>query len=55
MLVGWSLGNLVAQQIINDYLKKLKHIVLICSSPKFSRSADWPGIETKVLDFLLSN
>jgi pimeloyl-[acyl-carrier protein] methyl ester esterase len=25
--------------------------VLICSSPKFSNSADWPGIKTKVLDF----
>jgi len=51
ILIGWSLGGLVAQQIANAYPEKLKQLVLICSSPKFSKSADWPGIEPKVLDF----
>jgi pimeloyl-[acyl-carrier protein] methyl ester esterase len=51
ILIGWSLGGLVAQLIANTYPDKLKQIVLICSSPKFSKNADWPGIEPKVLDF----
>ena len=45
------LGGLVAQQIANSHPEKLKQLVLICSSPKFSKSADWPGIDPKVLDF----
>jgi pimeloyl-[acyl-carrier protein] methyl ester esterase len=49
ILIGWSLGGLVAQQIANIYPEKLKQLVLICSSPKFSKSTDWPGIEPKVL------
>ena len=51
ILVGWSLGGLVAQQIAHSHPKKLKQLVLICCSPKFSKSTDWPGIEPKVLDF----
>jgi pimeloyl-[acyl-carrier protein] methyl ester esterase len=51
ILIGWSLGGLVAQQIANTYPEKLKQLVLICSSPKFSKSIEWPGIEPKILDF----
>ena len=51
ILVGWSLGGLVAQQIANSYPEKIKQLVLICSSPKFSESDDWPGIEPKILSF----
>jgi len=51
ILIGWSLGGLVAQQIAHTYPEKLKQLVLICSSPKFSKSADWLGIEPKILDF----
>ena len=51
ILIGWSLGGLVAQQIAHSYPEKLKQMVLICSSPKFSKSADWPSIVPKVLSF----
>jgi pimeloyl-[acyl-carrier protein] methyl ester esterase len=51
ILIGWSLGGLVAQQIAHSCPKKLKQLVLICSSPRFSKSTDWPGIEPKVLEF----
>lgn len=52
-LIGWSLGGLVAQQIAYASPERLKQLVLICSSPKFSKGADWPGIEPKVLDFFI--
>jgi len=51
ILIGWSLGGLVAQKIASLYPEKLKQLVLICSSPKFSKSADWLGIEPNVLEF----
>lgn len=50
-LIGWSLGGLVAQQIASTMPLNVKRLVLICSTPKFSKSGDWPGIEPKVLDF----
>ena len=50
-LVGWSLGGLVAQQIAISHPGKLKQLVLVCSSPKFSISEGWPGIDPNVLDF----
>ncbi|MEP1554184.1 MAG: pimeloyl-[acyl-carrier protein] methyl ester esterase, partial [Paraglaciecola sp.] len=37
-----------------DYPDKLKQLVLICSSPKFSKSLDWPGIDTDVLALFAS-
>lgn len=51
ILIGWSMGGLVAQQIANLYPQKLKQLILICSTPKFSECADWPGIDLKVLNF----
>jgi pimeloyl-[acyl-carrier protein] methyl ester esterase len=49
ILIGWSLGGLVAQKIAYIYPEKLKQLVLICSSPKFAKGADWPGIDHNVL------
>ncbi|MCF2950295.1 pimeloyl-ACP methyl ester esterase BioH [Paraglaciecola aquimarina] len=49
-LIGWSLGGLVAQQIALTCPEKLQQLVLICSSPKFSKSQDWPGIQPQVLE-----
>lgn len=49
VLVGWSLGGLIAQQIAYEFPEKLKQLILICSSPKFVKEPDWPGIEIDVL------
>lgn len=53
ILIGWSLGGLIAQQVALDYPAKLKQLILICSSPKFSKNHNWPGIEPKVLDYFI--
>lgn len=50
ILIGWSLGGLVAQQIAYCYPQKLKKLILICSSPRFSKNVSWPGIDPKILD-----
>ncbi|MGS2721084.1 pimeloyl-ACP methyl ester esterase BioH [Paraglaciecola aestuariivivens] len=53
IVVGWSLGGLVAQKIAIEYPNKLAQLILVCSSPKFSKEGDWPGIEPKVLAFFM--
>lgn len=40
--VGWSLGGLIAQQAALDLPQSVRALGVIGSTPKFSRSADWP-------------
>lgn len=49
ILAGWSLGGLIAQNIALGFPQKIRQLVLVCSTPKFSQSEDWQGIEEKVL------
>jgi pimeloyl-[acyl-carrier protein] methyl ester esterase len=49
ILVGWSLGGLVAQKIAIEQSEKLKGLICLCSSPKFASHGDWKGIEPKIL------
>ncbi|MFT2092179.1 pimeloyl-ACP methyl ester esterase BioH [Paraglaciecola sp. 2405UD69-4] len=49
VLIGWSLGGLIAQQIAYDFPEKLSQLILVCSTPKFAKEPDWPGIEKNVL------
>jgi pimeloyl-[acyl-carrier protein] methyl ester esterase len=53
VVIGWSLGGLIAQQIACAFPEKLKQLILICCSPKFSKSDDWPGIEPQILSLFL--
>lgn len=48
IVVGWSLGGLVAQQLalISD---KVSALVLVASTPKFVEEHNWPGIKPQVL------
>ena len=48
-LIGWSLGGLIAQNIALRWPGKLLQLVTICSTPKFAKSDDWPGIDPKIL------
>lgn len=49
VLVGWSLGGLIAQHIANSGRRDLKKLVTICSSPQFVEQGDWLGIKPQVL------
>src|SRR3972149_578919 len=47
MLVGWSLGGMVAIKIAHSMQDKIKAIILLASTPCFVRKHDWPhGIES---------
>ena len=49
IVLGWSLGGLVAQQFAIEQSKKVHKLGLIASSPKFMSDTDWKGIEQEVL------
>ena len=50
-LVGWSMGGLVATQLVLDNPGTINGLVLVSSSPKFVRGDSWPdGVEAEVLD-----
>lgn len=60
VLLGWSFGGLVAQQICLDNPHLIKKLILVASTPRFvsHRAADeaeqWHGIQPEVLDLFMS-
>lgn len=49
IVLGWSLGGLIAQHIAARQHVELKHLVLVGSTPRFLEGDDWPGIKPHVL------
>lgn len=51
VLVGWSLGGLVAQKVALMYPQKVAKLCLIATSPKFVADpvSQWSGIEASVM------
>jgi pimeloyl-[acyl-carrier protein] methyl ester esterase len=49
LVLGWSLGGLVATQIALDCPDKVKALALVASSPCFVAGDDWPGMAPEVL------
>jgi pimeloyl-[acyl-carrier protein] methyl ester esterase len=49
LVLGWSLGGLVATQIALDYPDKVAALALVASSPCFVAGDDWPGMAPLVL------
>lgn len=49
ILLGWSLGGLIAQKIAINGDQNLAALVLLASSPKFADDPEWKGIKSNVL------
>lgn len=50
VLLGWSLGGLLAQAIAMQYPQYVTRLILMCSTPCFQRRDDWTcGVDDKVL------
>lgn len=54
ILLGWSLGGLVAQKIAIQGHENLAALVLLASSPKFADDPEWKGIKSNVLSLFES-
>ncbi|MFW0094928.1 MAG: alpha/beta fold hydrolase [Coxiella endosymbiont of Haemaphysalis qinghaiensis] len=46
MIIGWSLGGLVAIQLATQFPKKVKKLILLSSSPCFIQGKGWSGISS---------
>ena len=51
ILLGWSLGGLIAQKIAAKNSTVIRKLILLACSPKFVGDSEWPGIDLKVLAF----
>nr|WP_277603506.1 pimeloyl-ACP methyl ester esterase BioH [Bowmanella dokdonensis] len=49
LILGWSLGGLIAQQLALSYPQMVRGLVCVTSSPRFVAAQDWPGIKPEVL------
>ncbi|WP_371187866.1 pimeloyl-ACP methyl ester esterase BioH [Thalassotalea maritima] len=49
IVVGWSLGGLVASELALHHSDKVKAVVTITSSPYFVDDEHWPGIKPELL------
>ena len=49
VIVGWSLGGLVAQQFAIQYPEKVSKLGLVATTPYFVQTGNWSGIKPQVL------
>ncbi|WP_438865543.1 pimeloyl-ACP methyl ester esterase BioH [Neptunicella sp.] len=49
IIMGWSLGGLVANQIAIEQQVALRGVISVASSPKFVAENNWPGMAPDVL------
>ena len=51
LVVGWSLGGLVALRLAELYPEKVSQLLLVASSPRFVQASDWHcAVEAEVFD-----
>jgi pimeloyl-[acyl-carrier protein] methyl ester esterase len=50
ILIGWSLGGLIAQYLAAERSAKVAGLITLCSSPKFVQTAHWAGIAPTILE-----
>lgn len=49
VIVGWSLGGLIAQQLAVQHSNKVAALITMASTPKFEACHGWNGIEPNIL------
>jgi len=49
VIIGWSLGGLVATELAYSFREKVTALITVASSPCFVEQPNWPGIKANVL------
>lgn len=56
VLIGWSLGGMIAMQLAANYQERVAKLILIASTPQFTKGKDWPhAMDPQILDGFASN
>ncbi|WDI78481.1 pimeloyl-ACP methyl ester esterase BioH [Candidatus Purcelliella pentastirinorum] len=55
VIVGWSMGGIIATKIYLHNPTKIKGLILISTSPCFIKKKKWPGIKLKTLKLFKIN
>ncbi len=51
IVMGWSLGGMIATQMVLNFPERISKLVLVASAPRFVRDDSWPeGTDAEVLD-----
>lgn len=50
ILIGWSLGGLLAIRLCALYPERFTRLILLASSPKFVAEGSWQGIDPRLAD-----
>jgi pimeloyl-[acyl-carrier protein] methyl ester esterase len=50
ILVGWSLGGLIATALATNYPAHFSHLILLSSTPRFTADNNWAGISESQAD-----
>lgn len=54
MLLGWSLGGMIALRLASQYSERVSKLIMLASSAKFVRSQDWRCAQMKTVLELFS-
>ena len=51
LLIGWSLGGQLALELARRVPKRIRGLVLVSTTPRFTTATDWPhGLEAETMD-----
>jgi pimeloyl-[acyl-carrier protein] methyl ester esterase len=53
--LGWSLGATVVIDLAIRFPERVKGLILLAGNPCFTKTAQWPGLSSEVLDIFAEN
>jgi pimeloyl-[acyl-carrier protein] methyl ester esterase len=53
--LGWSLGGLLALEFANTHAERVRSLVMISGTPRFTAETDWPGVDPALLQQMSVN